>query len=134
MMDMYTVGETDLMKNADIVKVSVLRGLIAAGLVSEEEADKWAAAHTFLVHKPKWGLFSRLFGKGEALDDGLMVTLVSRAVPTEDIEPSAEPARICAWCGCGLGADPEAEKAKQANGVPITHGICADCAEKMEAV
>lgn len=44
-----------------------------------------------------------------------------------------EPAKICAWCECGLGPNPGAEKVKQANGAIVTHGICPECAKKLEA-
>jgi len=44
-----------------------------------------------------------------------------------------EPANYCAWCKRWLGPDPEAEKAKAANGAPISHGICPECAKKLEA-
>jgi len=40
-------------------------------------------------------------------------------------------ARICAWCGCGLGEDPGAEKERAAEGAPVTHGICYPCMEAM---
>ena len=43
------------------------------------------------------------------------------------------PDRICAWCKCGLGPDPRAEKARAASGAPISHGICPECARKLEA-
>lgn len=91
-MDMYTSTEADFMRNADIAKVSILRGLVKDGLLGAEVADEWAATHTFLAHKPKWGLFSRLFGKGDTGPEGLQLTLVARtlrlqAEPPEPHDP-----------------------------------------------
>ncbi|MCK5316289.1 MAG: hypothetical protein KAJ55_00165 [Anaerolineales bacterium] len=78
---MYSMTETDLMEVAASIKVVILRGLVANNHLTEDEADEWAGNHTIILHKPKWGLFRRVFGKAKD-DDGTDVewTLVSRVM------------------------------------------------------
>lgn len=84
---MYSVSEIEMMQNADGVKYEVLHGLVEDGLLDKEQGDEWAAAHTLLIHAPRWGLFRRLIGKQDTSVEGLRITLVKRKFVEEALSP-----------------------------------------------
>jgi len=45
----YTKGGFEA--EADTIKVAILVGLVRDGLLSEEQADTWAASHTIILRK-----------------------------------------------------------------------------------
>lgn len=59
-----------------------------------------------------------------------MIDLLALAHDVCGIAP--ERAHICAWCGCGLGSDPERQVAIAHRTGIVSHGICEPCAEELE--
>ena len=65
-MKAYTLFDSDLENNADIVKVVTLRALVKEGLLTNAVADEWACTHTVIIRSnPFLALFHKVI-KGES--------------------------------------------------------------------
>ena len=78
---MFTLTTEQMSENADVAKVSVLRALVADGVLSEARADEWAQTHAVLCRTKYTALFRGLFKRLERADDAeLWYEVVARHV------------------------------------------------------
>lgn len=82
----YYVTKEDLEVNADLCKVTILRELVAEGLMDEKIADKWCAAHTVILRKKNlFRTISKLFKKEEE-SEGLLYIVVKQRLYKENLK------------------------------------------------
>lgn len=70
----FSVSQSELEDDYDIVKGVVIQGLVTEGLLDPKVADEWAKVHTILLRKNNW--FKRLFENSADAHGKLTIKLV----------------------------------------------------------
>lgn len=82
----YYVTQEDLEINADLCKVTILRELVADGLIDEGIADDWCATRTIILRRKNiFRTISELFKK-EKESKGLIYIVVKQKLYKENLK------------------------------------------------